>query len=111
MIDDRDIEEDWDDSGVMHDDDYLDDPNLYLPNHFVTCFASWDLPAYQEAIKRFTSLHPDCGLDLSGEWNPSKGGALLYFNRGGAENHLTPFWELLEGVKKELSAQEAVALA
>lgn len=113
MIDDRDIEEDWDDSGVMHDDDYLDDPNLYLPNHFVTCFASWDQPAYIKAVDSFQKLHPDCGLclDLSGEWNPHKDGALLYYGRGGETNYLALFWPHLETIKKELNAQEAVALA
>ena len=87
-----------------YDYDYLDDPNLYLPNHFVTCIASWQVPAYEKAVATFTAQYPDCQLELdgSGQWNVHRDTALLYYGRCGETNYLQMFWQHLDKVKKEV---------
>jgi hypothetical protein len=79
------------------DRDCYDDPNLYLPPHFITCFDERELPVYRQAVDVYASRHPQHNLDIdtSGTWNSKQSPALLCFDRG----ELTEFWRILEAIR------------
>jgi hypothetical protein len=97
----NDLEDDFD---YDHQDDNWDDPNLYLPNYFVTCFDEYQLPVYQAAVAKYAIENPEHGLeiDTSGKWNDSKDPALLCYDRGS----LHRFWDIFEA---ERTAQRETA--
>ena len=83
---------------MFYDDDDWDDPNLYLPNYFITCFSPEQLTMYRQAIDKYAERHPQHGMDIdtSGLWNPRKDPAFLCYNRGS----LTEFWAILDSIRK-----------
>lgn len=76
---------------------YNDDPNLSLPNHFITCFDPEQLTLYRQAIDEYAVRHSQHGLDIdtSGSWNSSQNPALLCYQRG----DLSEFWVIFEELK------------
>jgi hypothetical protein len=94
------LDDEYDDSLFQQfDDDHFDDPNLYLPAHFITCFDEYQLPVYQAAIAEYTIENPEHRLeiDTSGTWNDYNNPALLCFDRG----NLHRFWDIFESKRNK----------
>jgi 2'-5' RNA ligase len=103
------MSEDWEDDDFDHQyDDFEDDPNLYLPNYFITCFDPSQLDRYKWAINEYAKIVPEHGLeiDMSGAWNDLKNPALLFFGERG-EDGLTAFWNIFESFKQSVNELEA----
>jgi len=85
--------------------DYEDDPNLSLPNHFITCFDLEHLTLYRQAIDAYAVRYPQHSFDIdtSGTWNSSQNPALLCYQRG----DLSEFWVIFDELKA--AAKEAKA--
>jgi 2'-5' RNA ligase len=78
-------------------DDWYDDPNMYLPPEFITCFDEHQLPTYRQAIDVFASRNPQHSLDIdtSGSWNSLRQPALLCYDR----SELKSFWMIFEALR------------
>lgn len=82
----------------MYNDGEYDDPNLSLPNYFITCLNEDQVELHQKAIEIYaarTKQDPCLEIDLSGQWNASRSPALLCFKRG----EITAFWEIVDELK------------